>query len=147
VALELVLLAKPMGFFIFMTYLEKLKDPRWQKKRLEIMQRDDFKCKKCFSDEKQLHVHHNYYQFGTEIWDYPSDCYDTLCYDCHYETTEMTNEIKQVLKKARFRTLSEIRNILIMSELYSLDELVEFRKMMSDFLIDKGIEIEDGTPL
>jgi hypothetical protein len=59
----------------------------------------------------------------------------------------MTNEIKQVLKKARFRTLSEIRNILIISELYSLDELVEFRKMMSDFLIDKGIEIEDGTPL
>ena len=26
-------------------YVEKLKDPRWQRKRLEIMQRDGFRCR------------------------------------------------------------------------------------------------------
>jgi len=27
-----------------LTYSEKLKDPRWQKKRLEILSRDNFTC-------------------------------------------------------------------------------------------------------
>jgi 5-methylcytosine-specific restriction endonuclease McrA len=29
------------------TYSELLKSPKWQKKRLEIMSRDKFTCKKC----------------------------------------------------------------------------------------------------
>ncbi len=27
-----------------MTYAEQLKDPRWQKRRLEILQRDEWRC-------------------------------------------------------------------------------------------------------
>lgn len=38
-------------------YLEKLKDPRWQKRRLEIFQRDEFTCQVCFDTESTLHVH------------------------------------------------------------------------------------------
>ena len=30
-----------------MGYSEKLKDPRWQKKRLEILERDNFRCQYC----------------------------------------------------------------------------------------------------
>ena len=30
-----------------MTYTEKLKDPRWQKKRLEILERDNWECQDC----------------------------------------------------------------------------------------------------
>lgn len=64
------------------TYAKKLKDPRWQKKRLEIFQRDQFRCMECFSDEKSLQVHHIAYK-GKEPWDTPNDFLVTYCYDCH----------------------------------------------------------------
>jgi len=31
------------------SYADKLKDPRWQRKRLEILQREDFNCEACGS--------------------------------------------------------------------------------------------------
>lgn len=125
-----------------MNYSAKLKDPRWQRKRLEILQRDDFRCKYCHSSEKQLHVHHNYYVYGIEIWDYPDDCYDTLCYDCHYNISEMGKEIKDVIKKARYRRFAEIRNILIMLEHMDEKDLIEARDYIADYLRAKGFEIE-----
>lgn len=64
-----------------MTYAEKLKDPRWQRKRLEIMERDEWACVNCFAKNKTLHVHHD--QYKGEPWDAPSHCLFTLCEDCH----------------------------------------------------------------
>ena len=66
------------------SYIEKLKDPRWQKKRLEIMERDEFKCQKCHNPENTLHIHHFAYIKDKDPWDYPSDYLITLCEDCHY---------------------------------------------------------------
>lgn len=66
-----------------MTYLEKLRDPRWQKKRLKIFKRDKFKCKECGEDKKTLHVHHKRYIRGREPWDYSDDLLLTLCESCH----------------------------------------------------------------
>lgn len=66
-----------------MSYSKKLQNPQWQKKRLEILQRDEFKCIHCGCDDKELHVHHRWYQFGKDIWDYPDTCFETLCYECH----------------------------------------------------------------
>jgi len=65
------------------TYAEKLKDPRWQRKRLEIMSRDKFTCQDCDSTTETLHVHHRYYISKREPWDYPSFAYITNCEDCH----------------------------------------------------------------
>lgn len=65
------------------TYAEKLKDPRWQRRRLEIMQRDGFKCTICRDSDNQLHIHHKRYHKRTEPWDYPDDDLCTLCEDCH----------------------------------------------------------------
>ena len=50
-----------------MTYWEKLKSPEWQKKRLEIMHRDNFMCVCCLSTENELHVHHHYYKANKEM--------------------------------------------------------------------------------
>lgn len=66
-----------------MTYSEKLKDPKWQKKRLEVMQRDEFRCVRCNDDSKTLNVHHQYYIKGRDPWDYPEMLLITLCEDCH----------------------------------------------------------------
>lgn len=66
-------------------YSELLKDPRWQKKRLEIFQRDDWKCINCKCADKELHVHHVYYDGKLLPWEYPDRAYLTLCSSCHEE--------------------------------------------------------------
>ena len=64
-------------------YYEKFKDPRWQKKRLEILKRDDFKCYLCGDKESQLHVHHTCYVAGRDPWEYKQYQLITLCENCH----------------------------------------------------------------
>lgn len=64
-------------------YWLKLQDPRWQKKRLEIMQRDGFKCQECGTTDEKLHVHHQYYVGRRDPWQYPNSCLQTLCETCH----------------------------------------------------------------
>lgn len=64
-----------------MTYYEKLKDPRWQKKRLEILERDFFTCQNCCSPVKELHVHH--FKYGKNPWDIDNKYLITFCKDCH----------------------------------------------------------------
>jgi 5-methylcytosine-specific restriction endonuclease McrA len=66
-----------------MTYSEQLKDPRWQKMRLEILQRDDFTCQECQDTTSTLHVHHRYYVSGRKAWEYPHFALQTLCEQCH----------------------------------------------------------------
>lgn len=64
-------------------YSNKLKNPRWQRFRLEVMQRDDFKCCWCGSGDRFLNVHHTKYFKNTDPWDYPLDLMQTLCEGCH----------------------------------------------------------------
>ena len=76
------------------TYSEKLKDGRWQKKRLEILERDAWKCQQCGDAAETgtiLHVHHKRYFHGCEPWEVPSTSLVTLCADCHQTETECTS--------------------------------------------------------
>jgi len=82
-----------------MTYAEKLKDPRWQRKRLEVMERDNFRCRHCYDDKETLHVHHTYYLKGKDPWDYPDDAYLTLCKECHEDIGNAQSEFMQALAK------------------------------------------------
>lgn len=73
-------------------YSKKLLDPRWQKKRLEILSRDKFRCRCCGNDRNTLHVHHKYYESGYEPWDYENDTLITFCSSCHEEETLFIKE-------------------------------------------------------
>lgn len=64
-------------------YSEKLRDPRWQKKRLEIFNRDGWMCQMCGESKKELVVHHESYDSGLEPWEYSDDKLKTICVDCH----------------------------------------------------------------
>lgn len=75
------------------------KHPLWQKKRSEILSRDDFKCSKCGCTNKQLHVHHSYYTRGLALWEYPNYCYITMCCDCHSDNHILKNLIKDALSQ------------------------------------------------
>jgi hypothetical protein len=75
------------------SYSEKLKHPKWQRKRLEIMQRDDFKCKLCNDSETTLNVHH--YEYGQgEPWDIEDSKLITTCEHCHSIIHEVLSELE-----------------------------------------------------
>lgn len=89
-------------------YSEKLKDPRWQKKRLEIMQRDNWCCQKCFDDEATLHVHHRRYIPDRDPWDYRSEMLITLCENCHEtESLNMREQCESLIEQVQDKFLSE----------------------------------------
>lgn len=98
-----------------MTYADKLRDPRWQKKRLEILQRDNFTCQHCHSTENQLHIHHVAY-FKKEPWEIDDKLLITLCEYCHEfeqeSVRESHNDLVTILKQngfmaAQFHNLSQ----------------------------------------
>ena len=80
-----------------MTYAQKLRDPRWQRKRLEVMEAAEFSCAMCGSADRQLHVHHRIYRKGCEPWEYASHELECLCEECHEGTTTAQNELKEAL--------------------------------------------------
>lgn len=75
-------------------YLEKLRRPEWQRRRLEILSRDNFTCANCGDDKTTLNVHHRYYDYGSEPWDYDDAALVTLCEPCHSVETEVSREIR-----------------------------------------------------
>jgi hypothetical protein len=110
-------------------YWEKFNDPKWQQKRLRILERDDWVCQKCGDDTSQLHIHHRYYVWGRNPWEYEDDSLVTLCKDCHkeesdslkMESTWLNNEIKKRLDS------SEISGLVCgMPYVQFGDESVEF---------------------
>src|SRR6187402_680382 len=70
------------GFAFYMTYAEKLTNPKWQKKRLKILERDNWTCQECENTELTLHIHHKRYS-GINPWDTDDKYLITLCSKCH----------------------------------------------------------------
>jgi predicted HNH restriction endonuclease len=65
-------------------YHDLLKDPRWQKKRLEVLELSGWKCSACGDSKEQLHVHHWDYVYGRKPWEYDVDGeLSVLCDTCH----------------------------------------------------------------
>jgi len=64
------------------TYAEKLRDPRWQRRRLEIFQRDNWRCQLCSRTDLELHLHH-LYRTTEDPWDEPDLHLLTVCQLCH----------------------------------------------------------------
>jgi hypothetical protein len=124
-------------------YSELLRDPRWQKKRLEIMQRDEFSCQNCGDGESILNVHHKYYVSGKKPWEYDNVSLITLCEDCHEceETCKKENELTFLETFYNFGFLSHhLQEIAI--EIHNNDSICNypgdpFASALGYFLKDK----------
>jgi len=79
-------------------YYEKLKDPRWQKKRFEVFERDAWRCRFCGCTDETLTVHHLYYNFDLEPWEYVTSSLITLCVGCHEEEQQSYRNTINTLK-------------------------------------------------
>ena len=78
------------------------RDSRWQKLRLQIMERDEWKCRGCskgVGDGVTLNVHHSYYDAGSAPWEYPQETLVTFCEKCHTERHEIQKLILTAMSK------------------------------------------------
>ena len=112
------------------TYHELLKDGRWQRKRLEIMQRDGFICREC-GTSNNLNVHHIRYINGRKPWEYDDDNLITLCGSCHKKTHD---DIKDKEDLEHLYRLHGLRDVLLYYEkigecegvITSFSEVIEY---------------------
>lgn len=95
------------------SYSEKLKDPRWQKVRLQVMERDEWKCQRCGIATETLHVHHGFYEFGKEPWEYPIDSLHTYCWGCHADADEMRRRINVLSGHLAHSVLGKLHDVLM----------------------------------
>lgn len=89
------------------SYSELLRDERWQRKRQNVKEKANNTCQDCGS-RKKLEVHHCYYKYGLDPWQYPIDSLRCLCSKCH----ELRGNIEMVLR-ARLADLTTIELGLI----------------------------------
>jgi hypothetical protein len=97
-----------------MTYSRKLRDARWQRVRLKIMERDGWRCQAgdCRSPENTtLHVHHKQYLPQREPWDYPFENLITYCEKCH-EAHHAEAKGERSLIEGEFYRWSELPSLL-----------------------------------
>jgi len=91
-------------------YAACFRDPRWQRKRLSVMERDGFKCRLCGNERETLNVHHLRYSGGKKPWDYEDRFLVTLCETCHEKVENERAEIAVMLaNRNAFNLYSAIR--------------------------------------
>ena len=95
------------------SYKKLYLDPRWQKKRLSILKRDNFSCTICADNQSTLHVHHIFYRSDSiGPWDCPDTDLITLCDSCHSDEHLHLHKSKEAvldaITAAGFQTSDDI---------------------------------------
>jgi hypothetical protein len=113
----------------YKTYSEKLTHPFWQKKRQDILTRDNYTCQECFDTETTLHIHHLVYHRATEPWEYPDSLLLTLCENCHSERHSKRDGIeKEIIQVLRL----QLRDNFILSQ---FKDFISFLSEAEDFVL------------
>ena len=138
-------------------YAEKLKDSRWQEKRLHIIDRDGAACRFCGEKPPVLHVHH--FQYNGEPWESGDDDLITLCPLCHKEEHAIISAIKDnvldELKGCGSITYQSLMTILIKakqgrmpldSTLRILELCFNLNHNFGETLVQEYIKLVQSTP-
>ena len=127
------------------TYSEKLRDPKWQKKRLEVLQRDEFCCQLCLDTTTELQVHHLSYEKNKEPWEYDNSNFETYCKHCHYITELLKLDKLKILSICKLDGYFFELNHLVPSFLFfikyssvkSIEELLRNMKINNYLIFNK----------
>lgn len=94
------------------SYSELLRDPRWQKKRLEILGAANFTCQSCGASDKTLNVHHTWYKRGAAPWEYEN--FELLCFceECHKSQTSVLDRLHRAIGLCQFLTSGSAEEVL-----------------------------------
>ena len=91
------------------TYVEKLKDGKWIKRRNEIFDIAGYRCEEC-GTEHDLQVHHVLYLTGREPWEHPDGLLMCVCGECHVKRQEIEQKIlRSVASILRDKCVEELK--------------------------------------
>jgi uncharacterized CHY-type Zn-finger protein len=115
-------------------YSELLKSPHWQKKRLQILNRDGWKCRLCKADDKTLHVHHLRYQHGAKPWEYENDDLVSLCDGCHESFTKEDKRFTAACSACKRQNIWATRHLagIAIGMLYDLGDHPELKSAIPE---------------
>lgn len=85
-----------------MNYRQQLADPRWQKRRLEILNISNWECSNCGNSAEQLHVHHPRYIKGRMAWEYADDELEALCKTCHEQHHKAESALQEQIHSSPY---------------------------------------------
>ena len=97
-------------------YSEKLKDIRWQKKRLEVFDASGWSCVGCLSKTDTLHAHHKKYISAREPWEYDNSEIASLCGNCHNLVHELDRIISSYVNTDRHNASQVVDCALLLKE-------------------------------
>lgn len=101
-----------------MNFWDQYKHPEWQKKRLEILDKAEWCCQKCYSSEDELHVHHRRYIKGRKVWEYSANELIVLCEQCHKETHKDQDDLKELIASLHPEA---IRDVIMIFSGYAIE--------------------------
>ena len=136
------------------SYSSQYKNPKWQKKRLEILERDNFACRKCGDKESTLHVHHFEYTKGRKVWEYNDSNFATLCDSCHAEIHSLNDRIKYDIvhfnrnwvKEEHGEVLGSLADLVMMLAVCGGGEgarIIQASVLLADRMVDIARSIHD----
>ena len=97
-----------------MIYSAKLRDARWQRLRLKVMERDGWQCQDANCDSPAnttLQVHHKRYLPQREPWEYPLENLVAYCEPCHERQHTETKQPRPLVE-GEFYRWQELRGCL-----------------------------------
>lgn len=110
------------------SYSDALQDPRWQKRRLEILSAADWACEDCGRKDRAFDIHHNFYirAFRNQPWRYENDLVMALCKPCH----KFRQDFEEALFIAIARRLR--RTNIADLEAYAWDQIYDEVKLATE---------------
>lgn len=114
-------------------------NPKWQKKRLEILERDNYTCTQCGDNENTLHVHHSHYVKGHKYWEYSESSLTTLCEHCHKDYHEAIKDIDTYRIKRLSQLIFDFHDFCCDHSEYMKD-IVFYRELVLDYMYCGDIE-------
>lgn len=131
------------------TYGDKLRDPKWQRKRLEVLNRDNWTCLMCSDFEANLQVHHKSYDQDKDPWQYKNSNFQTLCEHCH-PITELykpagLRSIVAVKRRNKALQCVEVTTIFIDTEglmTVSIDRIFKEGSIKNVVIMERGVALE-----
>ncbi len=113
------------------TYSELLRDPRWQKRRMELLEAANWTCQECGSKTTTLNVHHGFYKRNKKPWEYTAKTMHVLCEECHPQTQAFMEDVHEIISRSNKMQLFLLSEFL--SPLYD-DQDQKWRNTSCDIL-------------
>lgn len=94
-------------------YVDELKHPRWQEKRLRVFEAAGFHCERCGNADQQLHAHHKIYLKGRRPWEYEDQLLECLCDDCHERAHDEQQQLALIVAQQPTAKLPYLMDALL----------------------------------